>query len=136
AFACDLIVAADDARFIEVFIRRALVPDAGGAYLLTRMIGPHRAKQLFFFGEDVSAEQALALGMVNKVVPTAELLPAALEWAGRLASGPTRTFALTKSLVNRSLDLDRASSFELEANAQDQNMMTHDGPEGVRSFVE
>jgi 2-(1,2-epoxy-1,2-dihydrophenyl)acetyl-CoA isomerase len=136
AFACDLIIAAEDARFIEVFIRRGLVPDAGGAYLLPRMIGPHRAKQLFFFGDDVSAAEARELGLVNKVVPTAELLPTANAWASRLAGGPTRTLALTKALVNRSLDTDRAAAFEAEAWAQDMNMTTHDGQEGVNSFVE
>jgi len=136
AFACDLILASDRARFIEVFIRRALVPDAGGAYLLPRMIGPHRAKQLMFFGDDVSATDAQSLGLVNAVVTPEELLPTALQWAGRLAGGPTRTLALTKSLVNRSLEIDRATAFELEAHAQDMNMMTHDGQEGVTSFVE
>lgn len=136
AFACDLVVASSRARFIEVFIRRALVPDAGGAYLLPRMIGPHRAKQLMFFGDDVTAADALSLGLVNVVVEPDALLPTAEAWATRLAAGPTRTLALTKALVNRSLDIDRATAFELEANAQDANMMTHDGREGVQSFVE
>ena len=136
AFACDLVIASDRARFIEVFIRRALVPDAGGAYLLTRMIGPHKAKQLMFFGDDVSAAEAEKLGLVNTVVPADELLATAGQWATRLAGGPTRTLALTKALVNRSLDVDRATAFEAEANAQDMNMMTHDGHEGVTSFVE
>lgn len=136
AIACDLVLASTRARFIEVFIRRALVPDAGGAYLLPRMIGPHRAKQLMFFGDDVAAADALALGLVNAVVEPDELLATADAWAARLASGPTRTLALTKALVNRSLDIDRATAFELEANAQDANMMTHDGREGVQSFVE
>ena len=136
AFACDLVIASSRARFIEVFIRRALVPDAGGAYLLPRMIGPHRAKQLMFFGDDVSAADAHQLGLVNAVVAPQELLTTATQWASRLASGPTRTIALTKALVNRSLDVDRATAFEAEANAQDMNMATHDGREGVTSFVE
>jgi 2-(1,2-epoxy-1,2-dihydrophenyl)acetyl-CoA isomerase len=136
AFACDLILASSRARFIEVFIRRALVPDAGGAYLLPRMIGPHRAKQLMFFGDDVSAADAHSLGLVNAIVEPDDLLPTAMQWATRLATGPTRTLALTKSLVNRSLDIDRATAFELEAHAQDMNMTTHDGREGLASFVE
>lgn len=136
ALACDLVLASDRARFIEVFIRRALVPDAGGAYLLTRMIGPHKTKQLMFFGDDVSATEAERIGLVNAVVPADELLATADAWATRLAVGPTRTLALTKALVNRALDVDRASAFEAEANAQDMNMMTHDGREGVTSFVE
>jgi 2-(1,2-epoxy-1,2-dihydrophenyl)acetyl-CoA isomerase len=136
AFACDLIVAASDARFIEVFVRRGLVPDAGGAYLLPRMIGPHRAKQLLFFGDDVSADDARDLGIVNTVVPAAQLMSTALAWAARLAAGPTRALALSKALVNRSLDVDRATAFEMEAWAQDMNMTTHDGNEGVNSFKE
>ena len=136
AFACDLVLASSRARFIEVFVRRALVPDAGGAYLLTRMIGPHRAKQLMFFGDDVSAADAHGLGLVNAVVDPDDLLATATQWATRLATGPTRTIALTKALVNRALDVDRATAFEAEANAQDMNMMTRDGREGVASFVE
>jgi 2-(1,2-epoxy-1,2-dihydrophenyl)acetyl-CoA isomerase len=136
AFACDLVLASDRARFIEVFIRRALVPDAGGAYLLARMVGPHKAKQLMFFGDDVPAAEAEKLGLVNAVVPADDLLATAHQWAARLAVGPTRTLALTKALVNRSLDADRSAAFEAEALAQDMNMMTHDGREGVTSFVE
>lgn len=136
AFACDLVVASDRARFIEVFVRRALVPDAGGAYLLARMIGPHKAKELMLLGDEVGAPEAERIGLVNRVVPAADLLDAATAWAERLAAGPTRTLALTKQLVNRALDVDRATAFEAEANAQDINMLaTHDGPEGVASFV-
>jgi 2-(1,2-epoxy-1,2-dihydrophenyl)acetyl-CoA isomerase len=136
AFACDLVLASERARFIEVFIRRALVPDAGGAYLLSHMVGPHKAKELMFFGDDVSAAEAERIGLVNRVVPVDELDATAMAWASRLASGPTRTLALTKQLVNRALDVDRAAAFEAEANAQDINMLaTHDGPEGVASFV-
>lgn len=136
AFACDLIIASEDVRFIEVFIRRALVPDAGGAYLLARMVGPHKAKELMFFGDDVRAADAERLGLVNKIVPTDQLAATAMEWAARLAGGPTRTLALTKSLVNRSLETDRGAAFDAEAQAQDINMMTHDGQEGVQSFVQ
>ncbi len=137
AFACDLVLASDRVRFIEVFIRRGLVPDAGGAYLLSRMLGPHKAKELFFFGDDVHAADAQALGLVNRIVPADELQSTAMAWAQRLAASPTRTLALTKSLVNRSLDGDRTASFHDEAMAQDANMVsTHDGPEGVNAFIE
>jgi 2-(1,2-epoxy-1,2-dihydrophenyl)acetyl-CoA isomerase len=100
------------------------------------MVGPHKAKQLMFFGDDVSAVEAEKLGLVNTVVAADDLQATATQWAARLAGGPTRTLALTKALVNRSLDVDRATAFEAEANAQDMNMMTHDGREGVASFVE
>src|SRR5581483_11923709 len=90
ALACDLVIAAESAKFIEIFARRGLVPDGGGAYLLTRLVGVHKAKELIFFADDVAAGDALALGLVNRVVPDAELEKAAREWAGRLAVGPTR----------------------------------------------
>ncbi|MEU1229324.1 enoyl-CoA hydratase-related protein [Streptomyces sp. NPDC005828] len=136
AFACDLVLAADSARFIEVFVRRGLVPDGGGAYLLPRLIGPQRAKELMFFGDAVPATEALGLGLVNRVVPAEELSKTAREWAERLAQGPTRALALTKQLVNASLDVDRSVAFAAEATAQEINMTTRDAQEGVASFVE
>ncbi|MFD7405055.1 enoyl-CoA hydratase/isomerase family protein [Streptomyces sp. NPDC059866] len=136
AFACDLVLAAESARFIEVFVRRGLVPDGGGAYLLPRLIGPQRAKELLFFGDALTAADAERLGLVNRVVPDGELDKTAREWAARLATGPTRTLALTKQLVNASLDSDRATAFAAEAAAQEINMTTEDAQEGVASFVE
>ncbi|MFG2624445.1 enoyl-CoA hydratase/isomerase family protein [Streptomyces sp. NPDC048473] len=136
AFACDLVLAADSAKFIEVFVRRGLVPDGGGAYLLPRLIGPQRTKELMFFGDSLPAQEAERLGLVNRVVPDEELTATARAWAQRLAEGPTRTIALTKQLVNASLDSDRASAFAAEAMAQEINMTTQDANEGVASFVE
>ncbi|WP_327273636.1 enoyl-CoA hydratase-related protein [Streptomyces sp. NBC_01224] len=136
AFACDLVLAADSAKFIEVFVRRGLVPDGGGAYLLPRLIGPQRAKELMFFGDSLPAREAERLGLVNRVVPDEELTATARAWAQRLADGPTRAIALTKQLVNASLDSDRATAFAAEAMAQEVNMTTQDANEGVASFVE
>ncbi|MGI5426599.1 enoyl-CoA hydratase/isomerase family protein [Streptomyces sp. CA-179760] len=136
ALACDLVLAAESARFIEVFVRRGLVPDGGGAYLLPRLIGPQRAKELMFLGDALTATEAERLGLVNRVVPEEELEKTARAWAERLAAGPTRALALTKQLVNASLDTDRASAFAAEAAAQEINMATADAREGVRSFVE
>jgi 2-(1,2-epoxy-1,2-dihydrophenyl)acetyl-CoA isomerase len=89
-----------------------------------------------FFCDDVPASRAEQLGLVNRVVPDDALGDAVAEWAKRLASGPTQSIALTKSLLNRSLDGDRATAFEDEALAQEINMGTHDANEGVRAFVE
>ncbi|WP_275464197.1 enoyl-CoA hydratase/isomerase family protein [Streptomyces noursei] len=136
AFACDLVLAAESARFIEVFVRRGLVPDGGGAYLLPRLVGPQRAKELMFFGDAVPAAEAARLGLVNRVVPDEELAQTARAWAERLAAGPTRALALTKALVNASLDGDRGTSLAAEATAQEINMTTADAQEGVASFVE
>ncbi|MFJ7206930.1 enoyl-CoA hydratase/isomerase family protein [Streptomyces sp. NPDC098789] len=136
AFACDLVLAADSARFIEVFVRRGLVPDGGGAYLLPRLVGPQKAKELMFFGDALPAADAERLGLVNRVVPADALASTAREWAERLAQGPTRALALTKQLVNASLDGDRAAALAAEATAQEINMTTADANEGVASFLE
>ncbi|MFG3285365.1 enoyl-CoA hydratase/isomerase family protein [Streptomyces sp. NPDC048111] len=136
ALACDLVLAAESARFIEVFVRRGLVPDGGGAYLLTRLVGPQRAKELMFFGDALDAAGAHRMGLVNRVVADAELAATAKEWAERLAAAPTRALALTKHLVNASLDGDRESALAAEAWAQEINMTTLDANEGVAAFVE
>ncbi|GAA2715527.1 MULTISPECIES: enoyl-CoA hydratase-related protein [Streptomyces] len=136
ALACDLVLAAEGARFMEVFVRRGLVPDGGGAYLLARLVGPQRAKELMFFGDAVPAPEAQRMGLVNRVVPDDELAAAAMAWASRLAGGPTRALALTKQLVNASLETGRAAAFAAEATAQEINMTTADAAEGIASFRE
>jgi 2-(1,2-epoxy-1,2-dihydrophenyl)acetyl-CoA isomerase len=136
AFACDLVLAADTARFIEIFVRRGILPDGGGAYLLTRLVGPQKAKELFFFGDDVPADEALRIGLVNVVVPAAELMDRANAWAARIAAGPTVAISLTKRLVNSALESDRGAAFRAEALAVEVNMQSVDGNEGVQAFVE
>jgi 2-(1,2-epoxy-1,2-dihydrophenyl)acetyl-CoA isomerase len=136
ALACDLVIAADDARFIEVFVRRGIIPDAAGAYLLTRLVGPQRAKELFFFGDDVPAARAYEFGMVNRIVSSAELPLALEEWAQRLAQAPTRAIAQTKALVNSAFESDRATALRDEANGQELVAATEDFQEGIRSFRE
>jgi 2-(1,2-epoxy-1,2-dihydrophenyl)acetyl-CoA isomerase len=136
ALACDLIVASEDARFIEVFVRRGLVPDGAGAWLLPRRVGLQKAKEMMFFGDAVSAADAERIGLVNRVVPHDEVEKVAGEWAARLAAGPTRSIALTKALLNRSLDSDRTQALREEALAQELNMQTRDANEGVDAFVE
>ena len=136
ALAADLVVAAEDASFVEVFVRRGLVADGGGAYLLPRRIGMQKAKELAFFGDKLPAAEALALGMVNRVVPAADLTAAADEFALRLAAGPTTAISLTKRLLNASPDGDRAAAFLAEAMAQEIQSTAEDSREGVRSFME
>jgi 2-(1,2-epoxy-1,2-dihydrophenyl)acetyl-CoA isomerase len=136
ALAADLVVAAEDASFVEVFVRRGLVVDGGGAYLLPRRMGMQKAKELAFFGDKLPAAEALALGLVNRVVPAAELAAAADEFARRLAAGPTTAISLTKRLLNASPDGDRAAAFLAEAMAQEIQSTADDSREGVRSFME
>jgi 2-(1,2-epoxy-1,2-dihydrophenyl)acetyl-CoA isomerase len=136
ALAADLVVAAEDASFVEVFVRRGLVVDGGGAYLLPRRIGMQKAKELAFFGDKLPAAEALTLGMVNRVVPAAELDAAADEFARRLAAAPTTAISLTKRLLNASPDSSRADAFVAEAMAQEIQSAAEDSREGVRSFME
>ena len=136
ALACDLIVAAETARFIEVFVRRGITPDGAGAYLLPRMIGLAKAKELVFLGDDLGAADAERIGLINKVVPAAELDKAVDDWAGRLAKGPTKAISLSKWLLNRSLDSDRAGALDDEAWAQELASRTEDFTEGVQAFID
>ncbi len=136
AYACDLVIAADDARFIEVFVRRGIALDAGGGFLLPRHVGLHKAKELVFFGDDLSAQDAERLGLVNKVVPAAELETALRTWAKRLAEGPTFAVGLSKRMLNRSLQADMDSLFAEEAFTQALVANSDDMREGIRSFME
>ncbi|MDP6341205.1 MAG: enoyl-CoA hydratase/isomerase family protein [Acidimicrobiales bacterium] len=136
ALICDLVMMADHAKFIEVFARRGLVPDAMGTWILPRLIGPMKTKELMFFADDIPADYALELGLCNKVVPGEELIPSVMEWAVRLATGPTKAHMFTKWLVNRSLDVDRRTITEEESWAVELNNGTLDAQEGVNSFRE
>ena len=136
ALACDLVLAAEEAKFIAVFVRRGIAPDAGGAYLLPRLIGPQKAKELFFFGDDVPAAEAERLGLVNRVVPRAGLLDEAAAWATRLASGPTKAISAAKYLTNRSLESDRSTALWDESVAQELVVGTEDSREGLRAFAD
>lgn len=136
AYACDLVIAADDARFIEVFVRRGIALDAGGGFLLPRHIGLHKAKELVFLGDDLSAQDAERLGLVNKVVPAAELETELRAWAKRLAEGPTFAIGLSKRLLNRSLQADMDTLFAEEAFTQALVANSEDMREGIKSFME
>jgi 2-(1,2-epoxy-1,2-dihydrophenyl)acetyl-CoA isomerase len=136
AYAADLVVASEDASFVESFVRRGLVVDGGGAYLLPRRIGMQRAKEMAFFGDALPAAEALTLGLVNRVVPADQLQATADELAGRLAQAATSAIALTKRLLNDSPDTDRPGAFVAEAMAQEIQSRADDSTEGIRSFVE
>ncbi len=136
ALACDLVVMAEEAKFVEVFIRRGIAPDAGGAWILTRLVGIQKAKELFFFGDDVPAAEAHRIGLVTRLVPRAALQATVEEMATRLANGPTKAIAAAKWLANRALDVDRATSLYDEAMAQELVTNTLDSQEGIASFVE
>jgi 2-(1,2-epoxy-1,2-dihydrophenyl)acetyl-CoA isomerase len=134
--AADLVIAAENARLIQVFVRRGLVPDGGVAYLLPRIVGMHKAKELIFFGDDLSAADMERLGIANKVVPQTELHAATKEWAERLAQGPTKAIGWSKKLLHDALEVDRRTLLEQEAMLVELNIGTHDQQEGVNSFRE
>jgi 2-(1,2-epoxy-1,2-dihydrophenyl)acetyl-CoA isomerase len=135
-FACDLVIAAAEARFIEVFARRGLAVDAGGAFLLSRTVGLAKAKELVFFGDAISAEEACALGLCNKVVPREQLEAAARAWGERLAAGPTFALGMSKRLLNRAYESSLEACLEEEALAQSLVAQSEDMAEGLRAFAE
>ena len=134
--ACDLVVMADTARLIEIFVRRGIIPDAGGAYLLPRIVGPQRAKELMFLGDELTAADCERWGIANRVVPAAELTATVDELADRLVAAPSKAVAMTKWLVNRSSESSRQTAFEEEAYAQELVTATADMAEGVAAFGE
>lgn len=136
AFACDLVIASEEASFIEVFVRRGILPDGAGAYLLPRLVGMQRAKELVLLGDRLSAPEAYRYGMVNRVVPGTDLHAASLELASRLAQGPTIALGLAKRLLNRALDVDRETALFEESMAQELVTRTVDAREGIDSFVQ
>ncbi len=136
AFACDLLVASEKAKFIQVFVRRGLIADAGGTYFIPRIVGLAKAKELMFFGEDVTAEKALELGLVNRVVPHEKLMDEAMSVAGHLAEGPTRAIGMMKSMLNKSFESDLMSALDREGSLQGIAVGTKDVVEGVTSFMQ
>lgn len=136
ALACDVVVMAESAKLVPVFVRRGIAPDAAGAYVLTRLVGPMRAKQIYLFGDDIPAARASQWGLVSEVVPAGKALEVAVDLAQRLASGPTRALAVTKRLVNHAMDVDRETALSEEAWGQELVMTSEDAQEGVRAFVE
>jgi 2-(1,2-epoxy-1,2-dihydrophenyl)acetyl-CoA isomerase len=136
AFACDLVVAAEDAYFQEPFVLRGITLDSGGAYMLARRIGLQRAKELVFLGERLGAAEAKILGLVNRVCAGADLPREVDALAERLANGATVAISLSKRLLNGALDADRATALLAEAMAQELNSGTEDLQEGISAFIE
>ncbi len=136
ALACDMRIAAEDARFIEAFARIGLVPDAGGGFFLPRLVGFGKALELAMLAEEVSGPEAERIGLVNKCVPVAEFEAATKAFAQKLANGPTRAYGLIKELMNKSLESDLATLLRLEGELQDQAFRTEDHREGVAAFLQ
>ncbi|HUR49053.1 MAG TPA: enoyl-CoA hydratase [Acidimicrobiales bacterium] len=136
ALGCDLIVASDEARFSEIFSARGLSLDFGGSWLLPRLIGLHRAKELAFFADILSAKEAQDFGLVNRVVPSSDLDSLVDEWAARLAAGPPIALSMTKRMLNNASTSTLGESLEAEALSQVVNFKTEDLGEAMRAFAE
>lgn len=136
ALACDLRIMAESAKMIEVFIRIGLVPDSGSHWFLPRLVGIAKAFEYAALGKDISAAEAERVGLVNKIVPAAELEKTTMELAARLAAAPTKAIGLIKRTLNRSLSSDLDSLLDYEAYIQEIASLTEDHQEGVRAFLE
>ena len=136
ALGCDLVVASSTARFSEIFARRGLSLDFGGSWLLPRRIGMHRAKELALLAEIISANDALEMGLINRVLPDGEVDAFVDHWARKLAAGPPIALAQTKRLLNNSLNVTLEEALDDEAAAQTINFATSDTAEAMRAFIE
>jgi 2-(1,2-epoxy-1,2-dihydrophenyl)acetyl-CoA isomerase len=136
ALGCDLIVAGESARFAEIFAKRGLAIDLGGSWLLPRLVGIHKAKELALLAEMIPAREAERLGIVNRVVPDAELEKEAFEMARRIAAGPPIALRFMKDNLNRALVQDLGACLDLEAERMVLGAQTEDYLEAVRAFAE
>ena len=136
ALACDFRVCAEDARFGLPEVLLGVVPGGGGTQRLPRLIGASRAKELIMTGRQVRAEEALTIGLVNRVVAPDSVLQAAMTWAAELASGPLVAHALAKDAVDRGLEGSLADGLAVEQEAFTEAARTEDAARGIRSFTE
>jgi len=136
ALASDLVVASTEARFIMAFVRVGAVPDLGAAWMLPRLVGPHKAREWMMLGDVVSAEEAHRLGVVNWLAAPESVLTEAQEIAAKLAAGPRGALGLMKQMVNRYGTVPLEAALEHEADAQARAFATKDFKEGVAAFKE
>ena len=132
----DLVLAAESATFTSAYTAAGVSPDGSSTYFLPRLIGLHRAKELAFFADVISAEEAAEFGFVNKVVPHDELDTEVSDWAERLAAGPPLALAMTKRMLTLNASNDFKSALEAEGLAQTVNFYTSDTKEAVAAFLD
>lgn len=136
ALATDIRIAADTASFMLAFSKVGLVPDSGTNWFLPRLIGQARAYEMAVTADKIPAETALAWGLVNRVVPAAQLLEVVAAWAGPLATGPTLAYGLTKRAMSHAVNTDLFDALSYEAHLQEIAGRSHDNKEGVMAFLE
>ncbi len=135
ALAADIAIAVEGAKFSEIYINIGLIPDFGGAHFLPRAIGLARAKELVLTGRMVEAQEAKEIGLISRVVPREELMPAAFEMARSMAKRSAKALALDKDLLNRSLDLDLATNLELEEFGMGLCFQSDEHRQAVKDFM-
>jgi 2-(1,2-epoxy-1,2-dihydrophenyl)acetyl-CoA isomerase len=136
ALAADFTVAAEDSRFWEPFLERGFSPDSGATWLLPRLVGVARAKELLLLGRELSGREAADWGMIHRAVPAEELDAAASDLVARLGNAPTVAVGLTKRCIQRGLDSSLTDTMEMEANALELSSRTGDFTEGLAAFRE
>jgi 2-(1,2-epoxy-1,2-dihydrophenyl)acetyl-CoA isomerase len=136
AYCCDIIVAAESAKFIQSFINIGLIPDTGGTYFLPRMVGMHKATALMMLGEKMTAQEGKDLGIVHQIFPDAELMDGAMGLGKRMAAMPTKGLGLIKKAINMSLVHDLDQQLEVERDLQGRAGRTYDNAEGINAFLE
>ncbi len=136
ALAADVRIASERASLIEIFSRVGLVPDSGSTWFLPRLVGLGKALEVAYTADPIDAQEALRLGLVNRVVPHDDLMPKTMELAARLAAGPTRAFGLTKRAMTYALRAPLDDALEYEAHLQEIAGRTADHREGVTAFLE
>ncbi len=136
ALCCDLVLAADEATFGELFTARGIGVDGGGTWSLPRLVGPQKAKELAFFAQSLTGTQAAAIGMINKSVPAESLDSLVTEWAATLAAGPRRALSMIKAQMNTALETSFTAALEAEAVTQAQAVRGPEAKEGVKAFFE
>jgi len=136
ALGCDLVVASDNARFSEIFAKRGLSLDGGGSWILPRRVGLHRAKELTFFADIISAAEADRIGLVNRVVPDGELDAFVADWTQRLLAMPPIALAQSKRMLNNAMNVTLEEALDDEGTAQTVNFGTKDTPEAIAAFLE
>lgn len=136
ALACDLVIAAESAKFNQAFIRIGLVPDCGGTFMLPRLVGWKRATELMFTGDLITAQRAAEMGMINSVAADGELMSQVMAMAEKLANAPTAAIGMIKRLLEASATNDYGSQLDLERRMQIEAGKTKDFTEGVSAFLE
>ena len=136
ALACDLVVATDRSRFSEIFARRGLSIDFGGSFILPRIVGMQRAKELVLLADVIDAPRAAEMGLVNRVVPQAELDITVDEFVGKLLAGPPIALATSKKLLNHSFTSTLEEALEAEGIGQAYQFTTSDVVEAMKAFIE